>query len=108
MLNDTTLKLRVTERAVERWKKAAVESGCTLSEWIRRRCDGGLVLGEKAEEVSKPQNVPFKADHPASERRGRVRYGKAVAGKCPHHKERMELCYKCDPKFGNPVIHHES
>jgi hypothetical protein len=26
------------------------------------------------------------------------------AGQCPHHKLKGELCYKCDPKFGNPVI----
>lgn len=25
-------------------------------------------------------------------------------GKCPHHKMRGELCYKCDKKFGLPVI----
>ena len=27
-----------------------------------------------------------------------------LAGKCPHHHERGELCYKCDPKFGVPNL----
>ena len=26
------------------------------------------------------------------------------SGQCAHHKERGSLCYKCDPKFGTPVI----
>lgn len=29
---------------------------------------------------------------------------KPTGGKCLHHKQRGELCYKCDPKFGNPVL----
>jgi hypothetical protein len=25
-------------------------------------------------------------------------------GKCPHHKMKGEVCYKCDHKFGMPLI----
>lgn len=27
-----------------------------------------------------------------------------ASGMCPHHKKLGEVCYKCDPKFGYPVI----
>jgi hypothetical protein len=27
-----------------------------------------------------------------------------TSGACPHHKRKGELCYKCDTKWGNPVI----
>ena len=29
---------------------------------------------------------------------------RAGLGTCPHKKQRGELCYKCDPKFGLPSV----
>ena len=40
---------RFEPRDVESWKSCAVKSELTLSEWVRRRCngEGNLILGER-------------------------------------------------------------
>src|SRR6266849_6220939 len=39
-MNDTTFKLRVPTSDLGSWKLCAEKSKLTLSEWIRRRCNG--------------------------------------------------------------------
>ena len=36
-----TIRLRVEPSTATRWRETARVMGLTLSEWVRRRCDGG-------------------------------------------------------------------
>lgn len=91
-MNDGTFKLRVPTNELEAWREKAKVEKISIAEWIRRKCnedDTGLSNGEGG-----------------STGKQRVRVDNFVmAGllaKCPHHKMKGELCYKCDEQFGVP------
>lgn len=81
-----------------------------LAEGKRR----GLTLCEIARERLTPATLPALA--PQEPAKPRSRRPKALAGMadvprilerpgaCPHHKRAGELCYKCDPKMGFPLL----
>jgi hypothetical protein len=49
---DSTILLRVSLEQKELWVGQAHDERVSLSEWIRRRCNGGLAAGDK------PENEP--------------------------------------------------
>ncbi len=112
-MNDAEFKLRVPTEELERWRREAGKRG--LSAWIRGRCNGEDHPGEgvredKAVRVGK-RRVDAVTEVVAGEEKASVeaKRGSSVGavlprGKCPHHKEKGELCYKCDHQFGWPKI----
>ena len=99
-MNDTTFKLRVPTSELEAWRAKAGKRG--LSAWIRERCNAKAVESMQAQprEVKEGfRKEVFDVRMPSSGSDS-VRAPRT----CIHHKERGSLCYKCDPKFGNPVI----
>jgi hypothetical protein len=68
-----------------------------LAEWIRERCNAGDkaavdAVMERSEVIEEP---PGEVYVPAQ---------KPIVKACPHHKQKGELCYRCDPRWGFPVI----
>jgi len=107
-MQKVSLTLRVDAEDLERWK---AQSGGNLSEWIRGTLNEAAVENELAEKRSRRNE---RATPDKRQDRGRQNdslsdmaggsSGSSNPGKCPHHKAKGELCYKCDQKFGNPVI----
>lgn len=109
------VRLTVYLEKSERTSLAVLAGGAgRLSEWSRERL---------VEQLADNTDLPQSGDLPVARRRtvpgsnpGRVGgarepdFGKSAAGapvssqKCEHHKQRGELCYKCDAKFGLPKI----
>lgn len=81
---------------------------CRSPYWERERRNDGS-RNAKDGGTAQAGRVPTDArvdDSVAGEREKGTEAGKEVrmASKtCAHHKQRGSLCYKCDPKFGNPV-----
>lgn len=95
-MNDTTFKLRVPTSELADWREKAGKRG--LSAWIRGRCNAaetvqGLQNHKRATDGGEVSSGSIRADGGLGEREA-----------CAHHKQKGSLCYKCDPKFGNPVI----
>ena len=70
-----------------------------MAEWIREKCDRMDIEAVEApmqqrEAIEEPVRK-VTAEQPV--------VGKSV-GKCPHRKQKGELCYKCDPKWGFPCL----
>lgn len=76
------------------WQRKAGKGG--LSAWIRGRCNEGASSAERQDSGWKGDSLPDLARRPSR--------SSDSAGICPHHKQRGELCYRCDYRFGNPVI----
>ena len=92
-----TFLLKIDTAVYLQWQERAKESKLTLSEWIRKQCNGNGSTADK--------DVPRMAGNGAGERgAGATEPVFGDASVCAHHKGRGQLCYKCDPKFGNPVI----
>jgi hypothetical protein len=112
-MNDTTVKIRVPTEELKRWREESGKRG--LSAWIRERCNG---KDHSSEGVREGKTVRVgKRGFDAVERvvageentSVEAKRGPSVGvvfprGKCPHHKERGEVCYKCDHQFGMPSI----
>lgn len=96
MEKDKSFRLRVNAEDLERWRREA--RGKPLAEWIRGQCDRGDIaavdsLLQRSEVIEEPIGkvyVPAAAV-------------KRVA-KCRHGKQRGDLCYKCDVKWGYPCL----
>lgn len=100
LVQKISLTIRIDATDLERWKQAATAEGLNLSEWMRRRCaSNGVGVTELAE--PKRQKLSKLA---SSLPNTSVGAPELKPGQCPHHKLRGELCYKCDPKFGNPAV----
>ena len=92
-----TFLLKIDTAVYLQWQERAKESKLTLSEWIRKQCNGNGSTADK--------DVPRVAGNGAGA--GGAGATEPVFGNasvCAHHKARGSLCYKCDPKFGTPVI----
>lgn len=92
---DTTFKLRINTEDLERWRREA--RGKYLAEWIRGKCNGGDIaavdaLLQRSEVIEEPTGKVYV---PAPVKR---------VEKCRHGKQRGELCYKCDVKWGYPCL----
>jgi hypothetical protein len=165
--------IRVEDCDLKAWQSCAEKFGLTLSEWIRRRCNGegwpvkhdgvvrvirtpaetrpgeqgGIIRGDTAVEaprgrhrsgarsrhsaavkrdsdsgakVSSADNLHSTEHSPAEPRvSAETTCPDRIAGVapkqdaarflnstpcCSHRKVAGEVCYKCDPKFGYPVI----
>ena len=93
------MSFRFEDTDVNTWSIQASIQRLTLSEWIRRQCNEH----SNGSEIHK--DVPRMAGNGAGA--GSAGAAEPVFGNasvCAHHKGRGQLCYKCDPKFGNPVI----
>jgi len=87
------LTIRVESCDLESWQRTATKAGLTLSEWLRRTANADV-----------PGSNPGRVDSAREPRFGKRAAEASVSHQCIHKKERGELCYKCDPKFGNPEI----
>lgn len=100
-MNDKTFKLRVPTKDLELWKLAASKTNMSLAVWIRNLCDSEVQMCglERCNELRPRPDEATKVPEVRQEVSG------APKGEvCPHKKAKGSLCYKCDPKFGNPVI----
>ena len=109
------VRLTVYLEKSERMVLAELAGGAgRLSEWSRERlleqlADNSDMRPERAVHMARRRTVP--GSNPG--RAGGARepdFGKSAAEasvssqRCEHHKQRGELCYKCDTKFGLPKI----
>lgn len=82
---------------------AAREVGDTLVEWAREALRDELACSG-ANGVRKSEAVPT-ARRSVGAAGGRAESAPRVeVGYCTHRKQRGELCYKCDYKFGKPEV----
>src|SRR5690242_9573072 len=101
----TTLKLRLDTAQLEEWKRNAAGEGLSLSEWVRKRCDGQAVNGasqpilfedgqvEEGHEVREPEDVRRDRELPAVP--GRAAAAVAPAREAaPPSKERTRGSFK--------------
>ncbi len=88
------INLRVDPEELGDWVRQSGEAGLSLSEWVRRRCNQKPIVSDKIlREVRETTKAHIQQQVLL-----------ARTGKCPHHKMRGELCYKCDAKFGMPKV----
>lgn len=95
------IQIRVDDSDLEDWTRKAGEADLSLSEWIRRKCNresivSDAVLRDVRETTKRHIQQQVLAERGVPE--------PGYWDKCPHHKMRGELCYKCDPKFGMPQV----
>ena len=99
---------RMTERArregklLAEWAREALLEGLADKSVLERGNISGVAQSGRAPKPARESVVeqPVATGH-NGEAAGS---NPAPATKCPHHKQRGELCYKCDPKFGLPKI----
>lgn len=95
MDKDKSFRLRINAEDLERWRREA--RGKPLAEWIRGKCNRGDIadvdaLLQGSEVIEEPTGKVYV---PAAVKR---------VEKCRHGKQKGELCYRCDAKWGYPVI----
>lgn len=109
-MNDKMIKLRISADELKDWKFKAEMSGQTLSAWIRDTCNEPMITRIRGEQATKilEKKLPIAPNSPAPtlQEYNDFRGTAALAGAecCSHRKRVGEVCYKCDPKFGYPVI----
>jgi hypothetical protein len=83
---------------------SAKRYGQTIQEWARGVLRSSV---QRVELPTKRVGVAVRRDS-ARARQAHVEQpvsdAMPISQKCPHHKERGSLCYKCDPKFGVPQL----
>jgi hypothetical protein len=103
------LKVYLDDTDFQRITASAKEAGISISEWVRGRCDQKVPTLEPSKSRpdrnnarKRPPGIEPPNDGPDTRPRGQS--GPTPTEICPHHKQRGELCYKCDPKFGRPQV----
>lgn len=127
-MQKVSLTIRVDAEDLERWK---AKSSGNLSEWIRYHLNnaeqieqGRIVRGDTPVEAPRGRHRGgARSRHSAAVKRDSDSGAKvssagnlhstehspaeprvSAEAACPHRKRAGEVCYKCDPKFGYPVI----
>ena len=112
------MTLRVENCDLEQWQRSATEAGLSVSEWIRRACNAESLIPCFVDDDKNGENSGMRRDEGVSLEKRSTRRNVGRVGaienvvhetlrngvKCAHGKQRGELCYKCDGKFGMPNL----